>query len=116
MLHFLTAGHIDEAAARRGELRVLASLDNGVATRLLDQYRDRSSGEITFAQRPVELRDGCVRCPWYTPQVNLVSIKFVLALQAETRCVIADIEHGRIVTPAELAALLPKVGDRARAK
>src|SRR5262245_38524273 len=111
MLHFLTAGHIDEAAAQRGELRILAPIDEAVFARLVDEYRDKpASNEINFEQKRVSLNQGSVRCPWYMPRINLTSIKFILALQAETGCVIADIEHGRIVTTAELSELIRVYG------
>lgn len=103
MLHLLTAGHLDEAAALRATLRVLRPLDERVLARLLDEFRDRDSAVPTFEQQPVTVAGGCVRCPWYTPRVNVTSIRFLLALQANTGCVVADIEHGRIVDAAELS-------------
>jgi hypothetical protein len=106
MLHFLTAGHLDESAARQAQLRVLAPLDERILQRLLDEFRDQDSPEFTFEQKPVLLKEGCVRCPWYMPRTNFTSIRFVLALHTATECVIADIEHGRIVAPAELSKLL----------
>jgi hypothetical protein len=108
MLHFLTAGHLDEAAVLQGRLRARVPLDETVLARLLDQYGDRNaSGEITFEQKPVTVIQGCVRCPWYMPRTNATSVQFILALQAATGCVIADIEHGRIITPAELSGAAP---------
>jgi hypothetical protein len=38
---------------------------------------------------------------------NLRSIRFVVALQAATGCMIADIEHARLISRAELRAMLP---------
>jgi len=79
---------------------------------VVDQYRDNAvSREVTFEQQPLSIDQGCVRCPYYAPRLNVTSIKFVLALQAATGCVIADIEHGGIVTQADLAELLTESGN-----
>jgi hypothetical protein len=107
MLHFLTAGYIDQDAARGAALRVIRPLDERVLQQLLNEFSDRNSRTLTFEQKPVTVDHGCVRCPWYMPRMNVTSVRFLLALQAATDCVIADIEHGRIVDAAELSSLLP---------
>jgi hypothetical protein len=108
MLHFLTAGYLDEAAAAHAELRVLRPLDARVLERLLNRFRDPDAEELTFERKAVTMQNGCVRVPWYMPRMNVTSIEFLLALQAETGCVIADVEHGRVQTPEYLQSLLPK--------
>jgi hypothetical protein len=108
MLHFLTAGYFDEAAVEQVQLQVLRPLDPQVLDRLLNQFRDRDTAALTFEGKPVTLKNGCVRVPWYSPGLNVTSLKFLLALHAETGCVMADLEHGRMQTPAYLATLLPK--------
>lgn len=102
MRHFLTVGHLDEDAVRQCRVAVLTPLDADVLERWLQQYRDPGTPDVTFENTPVLLQDGAVRCTWYAPRLIATSIRFVLSLQAETGCVIADIEHGRVIPTDEL--------------
>ena len=107
MFHYLTAGYIDETAVSAGKVVVLAPLNEAVLSQLVNQYRDQTtSDEITFEGKPIRIKEGYVRCPWYTPFVNRTSLKFILALHGATNCLIADVEHGRMVTPEVLLTSL----------
>jgi hypothetical protein len=106
VLQFLTAGYFDETAAERGALSVLTPLDPHVVDLLLARQCDPGTTDA-IGGRSVEVRDGCVGAAWHTPGPNPRAVRFVLELQATTGCAIADIEHGRIISPAELHASLP---------
>jgi hypothetical protein len=107
MLHFLTVGHLDEAAVREARLLVLRPLDSQILMRLLSQYRDeKDSAEPFFEKHHVVIDRGAVRCPWYTPRLNRTAVQFSLALADAAGCQIADVEHGRVLARADLQSLL----------
>jgi hypothetical protein len=107
MLHFLTAGHLDIAAAKECRVHVIVPLDAAIVARLAEKYRDDvGSAAITFEGGRLVADAGYVRCPWYMPKLNRTSIRFIVELQALTLCVVADIEHGRVLGTADLTELL----------
>src|SRR4051812_46220934 len=98
MIHLLTVGFLDVQAAKRATLKTVALLDKDTVKALLAKYTDAPGAAVpTFEGAPVTIGPGFVRCPWYTPRENRTSIRFALDVQASTGCVVADIEHGRII-------------------
>jgi len=105
--HFLTAGYLDERAVAQCRAVARKPLPFETVFRLVDERRDpTATGGATFEGTPVQLGDGLVRCTWYAPRLIMTSVELVLALHAETRCTIADVEHGRLVSASELAGLI----------
>jgi hypothetical protein len=112
MNHALTVGHFDTAAiVRDRKIVVLAPLDMAIANRLLDELGDTDAeGRPTLGDCPVEFHDGSLCCLWWVGGwCNRALEEFVLRLQRETGCLIADREHGRIVEPGQLQGLKGEV-------
>jgi hypothetical protein len=100
MLHRLTIGYLDPAAVRERRVAVLTPLDMGVVCRLLGELGESdAAGRPTLGGCRVELHDGYVVCPWLMPSPVPEAVAFARRLRDETGCLLADVQHGQVVTP-----------------
>jgi hypothetical protein len=100
MQHYLTIGFLNPDAVPLRRIEVQARLDPELLSRLLRKYSDSTNpSKPTFEGNAVVVREGYVRCPWYLSHPVETSVKFALELQEATGCVMADVEHGRLITP-----------------
>jgi hypothetical protein len=121
MLHNLTVGHLDPTAIV-GERRivVLRPLEMEAVHRLLTEFGALDPDGIARLEGgKVEFREGYLICPWRIGGWhNRTAEEFVLRLQQETGCVLADREHSRIIPPDQLQGLksaeMTAYGDRRR--
>ena len=121
MLHNLTIGHLDPAAiVSERRISVLRPLEIDAVHRLLKELGciDKD-GSPTLERGKVEFRDGYLVCPWRIGGwQNRTAEEFALRLQQETRSVLADREHSRIIEPEQLVGLkgvkTPAQGARAK--
>jgi hypothetical protein len=100
VIHNLTAGYFDSGGA------VARPMDMRIVRRLLGELGDADG---TLGGWKVRYEDGCVILPWKGGGTNRVAEEFAIRLQRATGCTLADLEHGRIVEPTELAGLNGKV-------
>jgi hypothetical protein len=98
MIHKLTIGHLDPAAVQEGRVVLTRPLDMTIVTRLLGQF-----GELDGTGRPtsggwrIEFHDGYIVCPWLMPSPVPGVAEFVLQLQNETGCVLADVNRCTVI-------------------
>jgi hypothetical protein len=121
MLHNLTVGHLDPAPiVRERRLVVLRTLEMDTVDRLLKEFGALDQdGSPRLEGGKIEFREGYLVCPWRIGGwENRTAEEFVLRLQRETGCVLADREHSRIIQPEQLhglkGAALAVRGDSAR--
>ncbi len=106
MIHNLTLGHLDIRAIDERRAIPLKPLDPTVVSRHLNALGRKEGERWTLGGMPVEQRDGYLVCRWMVgPRRNLLAEEFALRLSRETGCEIADREHYRILSPADLQGL-----------
>jgi hypothetical protein len=106
LIHFLTAGHLDPIAVGRREIVVTRPLDVATVIECVRRYADPDSDLTLLDGSPLERTDGYVRCLWYAPRLQVRAVRFVLELHQRTGCVVADVEHARLIDHTELANTL----------
>lgn len=103
MLHYITIGFLDEGAAKHREIRPLAPIPLGLVA-LLQQFLDSQAPPFMIEGMPVTLHKEWIRCPWYAPKRNRTVEKFAVEASRKFRCVLADIEHGRVISLIDIGA------------
>jgi hypothetical protein len=93
MIDNLTIGHLDPTAIHDRMAVALRTLDEAEVGRVLAEFPGLS----------VERRDGYLVAPWHGGKTPMGGA-FAARLQAETGCVVADRQNGRIVEFARVAA------------
>lgn len=97
MFHTLTLGHLDAEAAHRGQVVVIRTLDVDVGVRLVNEFgKVDDQGNAWVGSLPVRFREGFITCPWPGTRHALVE-DFARRLQAETGCLVADVQHRQTV-------------------
>ena len=102
LIHHLTVGFLDEAAVRRRELTPLRPISEPVLS-LLAQFLDAGNEHQTMEGGKLEVSGFFIRCPWYMPTRNRTAERFSVKAM-ELGCLVADLEHARLVTLDELTA------------
>ncbi len=107
MIHILTMGHLDSSAVLRRQAAVPRPLEMGVVNRLLRELGEiDEQGRPTLGGAPVKISGETVACRWWVGgHCNRVAEEFALRLQKETGCLMADVEHSRIIEPEQLRGL-----------
>ncbi|APR83383.1 Hypothetical protein A7982_08732 [Minicystis rosea] len=94
--HYLTMGYLAPINIRGRHVVVLRPLDPDIVMPLVEQFADVAGApELKFGGMPVDLQGGVVRCALYNPGLIRSVVELALKLQEATRCVVADVEHGR---------------------
>lgn len=106
MIHNLTIGHLDILAIDECRAVVLKPLDEVAVRRHLSALGRHDRSGWTLDGMPAEFKDGYIVCRWLVgPRRNLVAEEFALRMSRDTGCEIADREHYRLVSPADLIGL-----------
>jgi hypothetical protein len=106
MLHRLTIGHLDSAAAERRQTVPTKALEMDVVHRLLAELGETDAeGNVTLGGCKVKFENAAVSCLWQGGSTNRVAEEFALRMQRETGCVCADVDCGRVIEPMELLGL-----------
>lgn len=100
MLHYLTVGFLDVSAVLRREIRTTSPLSEPVRL-LLSKYLD-GGAKPEMEGSPVDVTESYVKCPWGGSAERIRTAERFAVAAMTAGCVVADIEHGRIVTLAEL--------------
>lgn len=95
MIHFLTVGYLDARAVNRRQIVSGTALPYEVESLI---FEFSGAPELfVFEGTPVEFNRLYVRCVWFGPKRNTTSEKFAIEAHRRFGCVVADIEHGRLV-------------------
>jgi hypothetical protein len=106
MLHRLTVGHLDPAAADRRQAVPTRALEMDVVHRLLAELGEKDQdGFVTLGGCKVKFDEAAVSCLWKGGTTNRVVEEFALRMYSETGCLLADVDCGRIFEPEELVGL-----------
>jgi hypothetical protein len=106
MLHRLTIGHLDPAAAGRRQTVPTKALEMDVVHRLLAELGEKDTeGNVTLGACKVKFHNAAVSCLWLGGQPNRVAEEFALRMHKETGCLLADVDCGRVIEPEELVGL-----------
>jgi hypothetical protein len=106
MLHRLTIGHLDPAAAERRQTVPAMALEMDVVHRLLAELGEQDAeGQVTLGGCKVKFQNASLSCLWKGTKTNRVLEEFALRMNRETGCLLADVDCGRIVDPGELVGL-----------
>jgi hypothetical protein len=106
MLHRLTIGYLDPAAAERRQTVPTKALELDVVHRLLAELGEKDAeGNVTLGGCKVKFHNAAVSCLWLGGPPNRVAEEFALRMHQETGCLLADVDCGRIIQPAELVGL-----------
>ena len=106
MLHRLTIGHLDSAAAERRQTVPTKALEMDVVHRLLAELGEKDAeGNVTLGGCKVKFHNAAVSCLWLGGGTNRVTEEFALRMHRETGCLLADVDCGRVIAPGELVGL-----------
>jgi hypothetical protein len=110
LIHALTLGHLDPDAVALRKVVVRKSIDMGIVNRLLREFGQADvQGRWKLGGCTVEFHAGYLSVPWLGGRTNRIAEEFALRLHRETGCLIADREHGRVISVDQLRGLTPRV-------
>jgi hypothetical protein len=106
MLHRLTIGHLDPAAAERRQTVPTRALEMDLVHLLLADLGEKDAeGNETLGGCKVKFHNTAVSCLWLGGPPNRVVEEFPLRMHQETGCLLADVDCGRIIELEELVGL-----------
>jgi hypothetical protein len=106
MLHSLTIGHLDPAAAQRRQTLPTKALEMEVVHRILAELGEKDAeGNVTLGGCKVRFENAAVSYLWRSVGTNRVAEEFALRMHKETGCLNADVGGYRVVDPSELLGL-----------
>jgi hypothetical protein len=112
MLHLLTIGHLDPAAAERRQTVPTKALEMDVVHRLLAELGEKDAeGNVTLGGCKVEFQNGSVSCLWMGGRTNRATEEFALRMHYETGCLMADVDCGEVINPGQLVGLNGKASE-----
>lgn len=102
MIHYLTIGYIDKKAVQNREILGVKPLSNEIMV-FLKKFTDNDPIDgYAFEGEDLEVTKFFIKCPWYSPRRNKTTEKFAISVKRMFCCVVADIEHGRLIDECEL--------------
>lgn len=102
MFHYLTIGFLDPNGVRTREIVTSRPLPAQLLAELAP-FLDADQTTYRMDGQPVIVTDSYVKCPWWIVSKRVRNAeRFALLALRHHGCVIADVEHARVVSLQEL--------------